>query len=200
MPSTTIGELDVKNDGHDPLKSSLRHSFLPFLASRQESMPRTPNVTTLPSATTGEARGPGNPWAAPVAGSAAYSSFHTSSPLLAFRHRVTSLPSSTSREKTYSLSPTSAGVETPSPTLTFHFCVSALGQAFGALKPVALASRFGPRHCGQSCAAAPPTQRSIAQPRITPTTRNVFAMFASDEFLPRGQRRELSSPRETPAG
>src|SRR5262245_61933181 len=122
-PSTTMGELEVKNFG-TPLTSSFRHSFLPLAASRQDRMPLAPRVITLPSATVGEDRGPGKPFPEiPVAPRAVYSSFQTSSPFSAFRQRMTSFPSSTSREKTYSFLPTSAGVATPSPTLTLHFLV-----------------------------------------------------------------------------
>src|SRR5262249_28277807 len=115
-------------------------------------MPRTPSVTTFPSATVGELRGPGKEPAAPVAAPVSYLSCQISLPSPAFRQRTTSL--SPSREKTYSLSPTSAGVATPSPTVTFHFLVRSLGQFSGALNPLALASRLGPRHWGQSCAFA----------------------------------------------
>src|SRR5438876_649806 len=108
-PSTTIGELDVKNIGQKPWKSSLRHSLLPLAVSRQETVPRTPSVTTLPSATVGELRGPAcGPPAGPVAGCASYLSCHNSFPVAASRQRMTSSPPS--RVKTYSLSPTRAGV------------------------------------------------------------------------------------------
>src|SRR4051812_17019420 len=50
-PSTMIGELETAKRGIDPLKSSLRHSFLPVAASTQERVPRPPSVTTFPSAT-----------------------------------------------------------------------------------------------------------------------------------------------------
>src|SRR3954469_13762804 len=117
-------------------------------------MPRTPRVTTFPSATAGELRGPENPRAGPSAPPVAYLSCQTSLPVAASRQRTTSLPPS--RVNTYSLSPTRAGVATPSPTVTFHFLVSSLGHSLGATNPVALASRFGPRHCGQSWAGAVP--------------------------------------------
>src|SRR4051794_9459905 len=115
-------------------------------------MPRAPSVTTLPSATVGELRGPGNELAAPVAGWAGYLSDQISLPVVASRQRITS--SSSTRAKTYSLPPTSAGVATPSPTVSDHFFVSSLGQVAGALKSVTRASRFGPRHWGQSSAPA----------------------------------------------
>src|SRR5438132_6140657 len=160
-PSTTIGELEVKNIGQKPLKSSLRHSFFPLAASRQETVPRTPSVTTLPSATVGELRGPAcGPPAGPVAGCASYLSCHTSFPVAASRQRMTSSPPS--RVNTYSLSPTRAGVASPPPTVTFHFCVNSLGQVLGALNSAALASRLGPRHWGQSC---PQTQLALASAR-----------------------------------
>src|SRR5262249_57045996 len=111
-------------------------------------MPRTPNVITFPSATVGEARGPEKPLAGQVAPPDSYSSFHSSLPSAALRARTTSFPSC--REKTNNLSPTSAGVATPSPTVTFHFWVSSLGHVLGAVNPVTFASRLAPRHCGQS--------------------------------------------------
>src|SRR5687767_2868866 len=96
-PSTIIGELDGKKFGH-ALKSSFRQRDLPVLASRQEIMPRTPMVTTLPPATAGELRGPEKPWAGPLAPSESYFSDHSSLPSAALRQRVTSL--SSWREKT----------------------------------------------------------------------------------------------------
>src|SRR5262245_5414240 len=124
-------------------------------------MPRTPSVTTLPSATVGELRGPENPLAGPVAPPVSYSSFQSSLPVFASSARTTSLPAC--REKTYSLSPTKEGVATPSPTGTCHFLVSSLGQVFGAVKPVTLASRFGPRHCGQSSPLAAEQKHTITK-------------------------------------
>ena len=62
----------MKNRGTAFAMSSFRHNFLPVAASKQERVPRTPNVTTFPSATVGELRDPGNCEAAPVAPSAAY--------------------------------------------------------------------------------------------------------------------------------
>src|SRR6185503_7147254 len=97
-PPTMIGEDEVKNLGQAPEKSSLRQSTLPVAASRQESVPRTPSVTTLPSATVGELRGPACPEAGPVAPCAAYLSLQTSLPVAASRQRVTSSPPC--REKT----------------------------------------------------------------------------------------------------
>src|SRR5262247_1921874 len=100
---------------------SLRHSFLP-LASRQERTPRTPSVTTFPSATVGEHLGPWGPRAAALSTSPdSYLSCHSSLPPAASRQRMISLPPC--RLKTYSRSPTRAGVAAPSPTVTFHFCV-----------------------------------------------------------------------------
>src|SRR5262245_53640784 len=155
-PSTIIGELDGKKPGH-ALKSSLRQIFLPSAAPRQEIIPRTPMVTTFPPVTAGELRGPENPPAGPLAPSDSYFSDQSSLPSSTLRQRVISFPSC--REKTKSLSPTSAGVATPSPTVTFHFWVSSLGQLCGALKSAALASRLGPRHWGQSWANATPAPR-----------------------------------------
>src|SRR6516165_7828310 len=91
-PSTTIGELAAKNLGQ-PLKSSLRHNTLPVAASRQETIPRTPSVTTFPSATVGELLGPENPDAGPAAPCDSYLSCQTSFPVAASRQRVISLPS-----------------------------------------------------------------------------------------------------------
>src|SRR5205823_5137761 len=118
-----MGELAAENRGKAPLKSSLRHTTLPVAASRQDRVPRAPRVTTLPSATAGELRGPANspprPAAIPVTPAASYFSCHSSLPVAVSRQRVTSFPPS--REKTYSLSPTRAGEATPLPTVTFHF-------------------------------------------------------------------------------
>ena len=52
-----LGELAVKKRGQAE-NSSFRQRSLPEAASRQERVPRTPRVTTLPSATAGELRGP----------------------------------------------------------------------------------------------------------------------------------------------
>src|SRR5437867_3354498 len=97
-PSTMIGELEMKNIGKGLWKSFLRHTLLPVAASRQERVPLTPSVTTLPSATVGELLGPGNPPAGPVAALASYLSFQISLPVVASRQRVTSSPPT--REKT----------------------------------------------------------------------------------------------------
>src|SRR5258708_3275974 len=70
FPSVMMGEDEVKNRGQALV--FFRHTSLPVAASRHESMPRTPNVTILPSATTGVLRGPGWEAAARVAASAAY--------------------------------------------------------------------------------------------------------------------------------
>ena len=68
-------------------------------------------------------------------------------------------------------------MESPRPTVTFHFWVSSLGQVWGAVNPLALASRLGPRHCGQSCARA-----QLALIAISPATavivRFMFLMVA----------------------
>lgn len=97
-PSTTIGEHEVKNRGNFSSASDLRQTTFPVAASRHESVPRTPSVTTLPSATVGELRGPGKREAAPEAGLAAYLSDHCSLPVLASRQAMTS--SSPRRAKT----------------------------------------------------------------------------------------------------
>src|SRR5215472_13296588 len=91
-PPTMIGEDEVKNLGHAPRKSSLRHSCLPVAAWKQDRMPRTPNVTTFPSATVGELLGPGCELAGPAAGRVAYLSCQSSFPVAASRQRMTSSP------------------------------------------------------------------------------------------------------------
>src|SRR6266849_1475947 len=96
FPSTMIGEDDVKKSGQ--ALESFRHTTLPVAASRQERTPPTPSVQTLPSATAGELRGPACPPAGPVTATAAYLSFHSTSPLVASRHEATS--SSPCRVKT----------------------------------------------------------------------------------------------------
>src|ERR1700722_16591856 len=123
-PSTITGEHEVKKRGGAAAVSVFRQISLPLAASRQDNVPCTPMVTTFPSATAGELRGPGNCEAAPLAALVANLSVHSSLPVVASRHAVTSSPPR--RAKTYSLSPTSAGVATPLPTFTFHFCVSVL--------------------------------------------------------------------------
>src|SRR5580700_8727873 len=92
-PSTTIGEQEVKNRGRLSSASVLRQSFFPLAVSRQDRVPRTPNVTTLPSATVGELRGPGNWDAGPEAPLTAYLSVHSSLPVVASRQQATSSPS-----------------------------------------------------------------------------------------------------------
>src|SRR5947209_14615952 len=80
--SVTIGELDTKNIGGSP-RLSFRHTFDPLAASRQDRVLSTPRVTTLPSATVGELRGPGYWRAPPVGISAGYLSCHCSLPVAA---------------------------------------------------------------------------------------------------------------------
>ena len=143
-PSTMTGEQEVKKRGELFALPSFRQRTLPVAASRQESVPRTPIVTIFPFATAGELRGPEKREAGPEAPRDGYLSCQSSLPVSAFRQRNTSFEFSL--EKTYSLSPTKAGVATPSPTLIFHFCTSVLGHSAGALKPTARASRSGPRH------------------------------------------------------
>ena len=67
---------------------------------------------------------------------------------------------------------------TPFPTVTFHFFVSDLGQVLGTLKPSALASRFAPRHCGQSCAERPVPLKTAAPQTQTPIHFDVPFMVA----------------------
>src|SRR5512139_3964699 len=127
-----IGEEATWNRGQAPGKSSLRQTILPVAASRHESVPVTPRVTTFPLATAGELRGPGCcPASGPEMVGTGYLSAQSSLPVPASRQRVTSSPSC--REKTYNLSPTNAGDESAPPTLVFHFWVSSLGQVFGAV-------------------------------------------------------------------
>src|ERR1700722_2632840 len=106
-PLTTIGEHEVKNRGNVSSESVLRQRTFPVAASRHERVPRTPSVTTLPSATVGELRGPGNREAAPEAALAAYLSDHCSLPVLASRQAMTSSPSR--RGETEGPSPTGRG-------------------------------------------------------------------------------------------
>src|ERR1051326_8340761 len=138
-------------------------------------MPFTPSVTTFPSATAGELRGPENCAAMRGASPDSYLSCHISFPLPVSRQRMISLP--LCREKTYSLSPTSAGVATPSPTGIDHFLVSSFGQSLGAATPAALPSRFGPRHCGQHWAPASAAPRRAMQPAATPAFHVEFIMI-----------------------
>src|SRR5262249_12301525 len=77
----------------------------------------------------------------------------------------------------------------------FHFCVNSLGQVFGASNPVTLASRLGPRHCGQSCAQAPPAASSIVQPTITPVVGFALLIVAPFGFFP-----VALTPRSNPPG
>src|SRR5262245_51742123 len=97
-PSATMGDDETKKRGREPLKSSLRQSTVPLEASRQDSTPRTPSVTTLPSETAGELRGPEKRSAGPAAPRESYLSFQISLPVAASRQRVISPPSW--REKT----------------------------------------------------------------------------------------------------
>src|SRR5947208_10139118 len=87
------GDDDAKKRAYAPLKSFLRQTTLPLAASRQERTLRTPRVTIFPSATVGEALGPENPEAGPVAPIASYLSCHNSFPVPASRQRVISPPS-----------------------------------------------------------------------------------------------------------
>src|SRR5437870_4336340 len=114
FPSTMSGDDAVKNAGWDSV--SFRHATLPVAASRQETAPQTPSVQILPSATAGVLRGPGCALAeAPVTAFAVCLSFHSTVPLPASRHETTSsLPC---RVKAYTLSPTSTGDASPSPTV-----------------------------------------------------------------------------------
>ena len=146
---------------------------LPQHEQMQESIPRTPRVTTFPSATVGELRGPEKPCAGPLAPSDSYLSCQSSLPVAASRQRVISLASS--RENTYTLSPTKAGVDTPSPTVTFHCCLSSLGQVFGAVNWVALASRLAPRHWGQSWAE--PRNATVVARRLKSKAAGRFKSF-----------------------
>ncbi len=96
-PSTMKGELETKNLGQ-AVKSSFRQTILPVAASRQESVPRTPRVMTLPSATAGELRGPGYWPDGPSGPRASYLSCQISLPVVASTQRMTSF--SCSRVKT----------------------------------------------------------------------------------------------------
>src|SRR5438552_3489186 len=68
--------------------------------------------------------------------------------------------------------------------MAVHFCVSALGQVVGAVKPVTLLSRLGPRHWGQSWALTPPALSSSTQLAITPAVRFAFFMVAPSGCQP----------------
>src|SRR5258708_3425748 len=92
-PSDTSGDDEVKNRGTAPGKSSLRQSTFPDSASTHERTPPTPSVTTLPSATVGEHRGPEKLEAGPLAPRASYFSCQSSLPVAASRQRRISLPS-----------------------------------------------------------------------------------------------------------
>src|SRR5262249_8600870 len=96
-------------------------------------------------------------------------------PSATFRQRMTSL--FPSLVKTYSRSPTSAGVATPLPTVIFHFLVSSLGHSLGAVKPSTFASRFGPRHWGQSWAFA-----LTARPNKAKAASQFAVFMASSEY------------------
>src|SRR5262245_2420160 len=87
-PSTIKGEEEAKNGGQDR-KSYLLNNFLPVAASKHESCRRARCVTTLPSATAGELRGP-KKRPGSVEGSAAYVSCQISFPVAASRHRMPS--------------------------------------------------------------------------------------------------------------
>src|SRR5262249_22764181 len=68
MPSTMMGEVAVLKFGQaEPrsLAKSLRHSTLPSSALRQEIVAPSSRVTTFPSATAGDERGPLCPEAGP---------------------------------------------------------------------------------------------------------------------------------------
>src|SRR5215472_9877358 len=100
--SVMIGEDAVWNRGQASGKSSLRHNTLPVPASRQETVPFTPSVNTLPFATAGELLGPPCcPASGPEIDFTAYLSCQSSLPVFASRHRVTSSPSC--REKNVEL-------------------------------------------------------------------------------------------------
>src|SRR5262249_36959763 len=63
------------------------------------------------------------------------------------------------------------------------FWVSSLGQVVGALNPLALASRLGPRHCGQSCPPLVLAPSSTAQ-KATATVGFALFMVPPVRFLP----------------
>src|SRR5262249_25430867 len=92
FPSRMSGEDDVKNVGK--VLVSLRPTPFPVAASRQETVPRTPRVQTLPSATAGVLRGPrcGPPAGLSGGAVAAYFSCQAILPLAASRQVMTSSP------------------------------------------------------------------------------------------------------------
>src|SRR5436190_13341734 len=105
---------------------------------------------------------------------APYLSSQTTLPVTASRQVITSSPAT--RPKVYSLSPARTGDETPVPISLLHFLVRSFGQDFGAVKPMILPSRLGPRHCGQSWARMPPALKSSAALANTPIARIVLAI------------------------
>src|SRR5947209_1693782 len=91
VPSMTIGEQETKNVGGSP-RLSFRQTFEPVAASQHARVLSTPNVTTLPSMTVGELRGPAKPRAPPDGIRAGYFSCQTCLPLAASRQRMISSP------------------------------------------------------------------------------------------------------------
>lgn len=90
-------------------------------------------------------------------------------------------------------------METPLPTLTDHFFVRACGHFAGTVKPVALASRLGPRHCGQSWPKRRPLPKIATQPqkRIARRIARVMATsFTQVEVLPDWRRKIARPPAE----
>src|SRR3954468_15331137 len=130
IPSTMSGDVDVLNCGYAACNSfvkSLRHNTLPLAASRQETVAPSSSVTTFPSATAGDDRGPECCAAIRLTvTSVEYLSSHTGLPVATSRHWVTS--SFPRRAKTYTLSPTRAGVASPTPTVAFHVRCNSLGH------------------------------------------------------------------------
>src|SRR5207247_8884009 len=66
------------------------------------------------------------------------------------------------------------GVATPSPTGTRHSCFNSFGHVAGTLKSVTFASRFCPRHCGQSAAEVCATAIMQANASIIESLVDVF--------------------------
>src|SRR5262249_52480042 len=73
------------------------------------------------------------------------------------------------------------------PTVFFHCCVSALGQALGTVRPGTLLSLVGPRHCGQSAAAT--AREKADRPAATRSSPRIFILH-----LPPSFRELLSEP------
>ena len=153
-PSATIGELEVKNCGYESGKLSFRQSSMPprGIKAAEDAADAERYDFSVGHGRRAEP-GPGKLSAGAVRGF----SFIGFLPGFVAGGRVETtqgFPCLLEARACVKLSTDSTSVATPSPTVTCHFLVSSLGQAAGTLKPVTLASRFGPHRSGQSCADA----------------------------------------------